>query len=184
MSQNNDPKQQKPWDKQFAADHDELSRTANRKRSSHNSLITGILVLVIIALASVPVWYFVSNMNSFNHPQGSAPVSVSASKKKSASSKTSVKTKDQKNSTKTAKAAVSASSVTESASASSTSSESASAASSSSSSDGDEKYVTVEAGQGLYRVAANNGISLQQLLTLNGLSSGAQVAPGQQLRVK
>ena len=45
-------------------------------------------------------------------------------------------------------------------------------------------YATVQSGQGLYRVAVNNGISLQELLQLNGLNSASDIAPGQRLRVK
>lgn len=46
------------------------------------------------------------------------------------------------------------------------------------------KYATVQAGQGVYRVAVNNGISVQQLLEMNGLTSSSDIQPGQQLRVK
>ncbi|KRL92990.1 LysM peptidoglycan-binding domain-containing protein [Limosilactobacillus equigenerosi] len=45
-------------------------------------------------------------------------------------------------------------------------------------------YATVQRGQGLYRVAVNNGITVQQLMQLNGLSSSANLQPGQQLRVR
>lgn len=185
MSQNNDPQDQKPWNKKFSEDNGEASRTANRKRNSHNALITTILVLVIIALAAVPVTYYISHMNSFNRPQGA--VSVSSSKKKAASSSSQAEKKAStsdaaKKSTHSAKASTSSSSSESSSSAASSSvSESASSASSSSS---DSTYVTVQPGEGLYRVAANNGLSLQQLLTLNGLSSSSQVAPGQQLKIK
>ncbi|MCT0223112.1 LysM domain-containing protein, partial [Lactiplantibacillus plantarum] len=46
------------------------------------------------------------------------------------------------------------------------------------------KYVTVEAGQGVYRVATNAGISVDKLLELNGLSSDATISAGQRLRVR
>ncbi|MGV0167508.1 SAG1386/EF1546 family surface-associated protein [Furfurilactobacillus sp. WILCCON 0119] len=180
MSQNNDPRDQKPWDKQFTEDNGESSRTAARKRNSHNSWITTVLVLAIICLAAIPVWYFVSNMNTFNHPQNSAQVAVSSSKKKASSSSSSSKKASSAKSS-SAKSESSSSSVSEEASSATSSSAESSSSSSSSS---DEKYVTVESGQGLYRVAVNNGLTLQQLLTLNGLSSSSQVAPGQQLRVK
>lgn len=45
-------------------------------------------------------------------------------------------------------------------------------------------YATVQAGQGLYRVAVNNGITVQQLMQMNGLSSSSNLQPGQQLRVR
>ncbi|KRL23370.1 LysM peptidoglycan-binding domain-containing protein [Lentilactobacillus kisonensis] len=46
------------------------------------------------------------------------------------------------------------------------------------------KYATVEAGQGLYRVAVNHGITLAQLMQLNGLSTNSAIHPGQRLRIK
>lgn len=45
-------------------------------------------------------------------------------------------------------------------------------------------YATVQRGQGLYRVAVNNGITVQQLMQMNGLSSSSNLQPGQQLRVR
>ncbi|MBF5067211.1 LysM peptidoglycan-binding domain-containing protein, partial [Salmonella enterica subsp. enterica serovar Istanbul] len=56
--------------------------------------------------------------------------------------------------------------------------------SSSSESSSGTKYVTVEAGQGVYRVATNAGISVDKLLELNGLSSDATISAGQRLRVR
>lgn len=46
------------------------------------------------------------------------------------------------------------------------------------------RYATVEPGQGLYRVAVNHGISLAELMRLNGLSTTSSIHPGQQLRVR
>ncbi|MCZ3393822.1 LysM peptidoglycan-binding domain-containing protein, partial [Enterococcus faecium] len=43
-------------------------------------------------------------------------------------------------------------------------------ATSSSSTDGNASYATVQSGQGMYRVAVNNGISVQKLMELNGLT--------------
>ncbi|XRF77875.1 LysM peptidoglycan-binding domain-containing protein [Pediococcus acidilactici] len=36
----------------------------------------------------------------------------------------------------------------------------------------------------MYRVAVNNGISVQKLMELNGLNSNSEIEPGQQLRVR
>ena len=48
-----------------------------------------------------------------------------------------------------------------------------------------EQYISVPAGQGLYRVAVNNGLTLDQLLQLNpGLTANSSISPGQQIRVK
>lgn len=44
---------------------------------------------------------------------------------------------------------------------------------------------TLKAGEGLYRAAVNNGLTLNQLLALNpGLTASSQVAPGTVLKVK
>ena len=44
---------------------------------------------------------------------------------------------------------------------------------------------TLKAGEGLYRAAVNNGLTLDQLLALNpGLTANSQVAPGTALKVK
>lgn len=43
---------------------------------------------------------------------------------------------------------------------------------------------TVQSGDNLYRIAINNGISLDQLLSLNGLNQNSYIAPGMVLRVR
>ena len=42
---------------------------------------------------------------------------------------------------------------------------------------------TVQAGDNLYRIAVNHGMSLDELLELNGLSAGANIGPGTTLKV-
>ena len=44
-------------------------------------------------------------------------------------------------------------------------------------------YYTVKAGDTLYRIAYNHGISLTTLLSINGLSETSTIRPGQQLVV-
>ena len=62
---------------------------------------------------------------------------------------------------------------------------SSSVAEASSSSEAEHQYISVPAGQGLYRVAVNNGLTLDQLLQLNpGLSANSSISPGQQIRIK
>ncbi|MFD1125887.1 LysM peptidoglycan-binding domain-containing protein [Lentilactobacillus raoultii] len=46
------------------------------------------------------------------------------------------------------------------------------------------RYATVQAGQGIYRVAVNNGLTMSQLMQMNGLSTASQIHPGERLRVK
>ncbi|MFD1486257.1 LysM peptidoglycan-binding domain-containing protein [Lacticaseibacillus baoqingensis] len=60
---------------------------------------------------------------------------------------------------------------------------SASKAAASSSSTAGGTY-TVKAGDNLYRIAVNHGMTLSELLQLNGMSSGASIAAGQTLKVK
>jgi len=62
----------------------------------------------------------------------------------------------------------------------STSSQQATSSASGSSS----KYATVGQGQGIYRVAVNNGISVERQKQLNGGLTGQTLRPGQKLRVK
>lgn len=71
------------------------------------------------------------------------------------------------------------------ASESAASSSQAEASSSSSSSETAGGTYTLKQGEGLYRAAANNGMSLSELLALNpGLTANSSVAPGTALKVK
>jgi murein DD-endopeptidase MepM/ murein hydrolase activator NlpD len=45
------------------------------------------------------------------------------------------------------------------------------------------KYHTVEKGESLYRIAANNGLTLAQLRKLNNLGAKSAIKPGQRLRL-
>ncbi|WP_331275772.1 LysM domain-containing protein [Limosilactobacillus vaginalis] len=46
------------------------------------------------------------------------------------------------------------------------------------------RYATVPRNGSLYRVATQNGISVNELMRLNGLTPNAHLRPGQQLRVR
>ena len=46
------------------------------------------------------------------------------------------------------------------------------------------RYATVPRNGSLYRIAAQNGISVNELMRLNGLTPNAHLRPGQQLRVR
>lgn len=182
-------KAEKLWDKTFDNNEDldadgHLSRTEHRKQSSMRSRITTILVVLIIILAATPVVYWVNHERSFNHPaQTSTRVASSSSSKKKAatSSKHSSASKTKQASSSSTKAS-SANSVNESSVSSTSQSSSSSSASSSSSSSA--TYVTVESGQGIYRVATNNGLTVSELAKLNGISTSTKLYPGQKLRVK
>ncbi|MDD6864940.1 MAG: LysM domain-containing protein [Lactobacillus sp.] len=184
----------KLWDKTFEDNQDlddsgHLSRTAHRKQSSHNSRITTILIVLIVILAATPIIYWVHHEQSFNHPQQTEKVAqATSSKLKKASSHAKSKTKA-KSQSKTASAksqAKSSENEAEPTSITSTqsSSTSSTAASTSSTSQSGAKYATVESGQGIYRVAANNGLTVAELASLNNISPNAPLHPGQRLRVK
>lgn len=184
----------KLWDKTFEDNQDlddsgHLSRTAHRKQSSHNSRITTILIVLIVILAATPIIYWVHHEQSFNHPQQTEKVAqATSSKVKKASSHAKSKTKA-KSQSKTASAksqAKSSENEAEPTSITSTqsSSTSSTAASTLSTSQSGAKYATVESGQGIYRVAANNGLTVAELASLNKISPNAPLHPGQRLRVK
>ena len=184
----------KLWDKTFEDNQDlddsgHLSRTAHRKQSSHNSRITTILIVLIVILAATPIIYWVHHEQSFNHPQQTEKVAqATSSKVKKASSHAKSKTKA-KSQSKTASAKSQAKSSENEAEPTSitntqSSSTSSTAASTSSTSQSGAKYATVESGQGIYRVAANNGLTVAKLASLNNISPNAPLHPGQRLRVK
>ena len=183
----------KLWDKTFEDNQDlddsgHLSRTAHRKQSSHNSRITTILIVLIVILAATPIIYWVHHEQSFNHPQQTEKVAQSVSSKaKKASSHAKSKTKA-KSQSKTASAKSQSKSSSQADSTSITSAQSSSsssaAASTSSTSESGAKYTTVGSGQGIYRVATNNGLTVAELASLNNISPNTPLYPGQRLRVK
>ncbi|MEZ7279945.1 SAG1386/EF1546 family surface-associated protein [Limosilactobacillus fermentum] len=178
-----DQRNEKLWDKTFTDNQDidkegHLSRMAHRKQSTHNAQITTILIVLIIILAATPVLYWVNHQQSFNHPQRTVKVassSTATSKKKASSTSSST-------SVSKGKQASSSSSVSKAAS---TSSSSALASSSSASSSSTTAvYTTVESGQGIYRVAKDNGLTVAELASLNGITTTTAIHPGERLRVK
>lgn len=64
------------------------------------------------------------------------------------------------------------------------SSSSSAASSSSTPSTSTASTYTIQAGDNLYRIAVNHGLTLDELLALNGLQPGSSIAPGQAIRVK
>ena len=180
------------WDKTFEDNQDlgrdgHLSRLEHRKQSSAASRFTTILVVLIIILAATPVLYWINHEKSFNHPTPKLEqVSKSSTehKKKVASSSS---TASQKRSAATKLSRAKDSSSTRAHLAANTTQSAAESSSSSSASSvnrSDASYVQVQAGQGIYRVAVNNGLTVEQLAQLNGISPTTKLYPGQQLRVK
>ncbi|ANK59572.1 peptidoglycan-binding protein LysM [Loigolactobacillus backii] len=213
MNKNEEPNkktaahEERPWAKQFDNTRDDrgnVSRAATRKKDRGNATFVTILTIALLALAALPIGAWMIFQNQMNKPvtPHNTTAIVSSSKKKVATSK---KTQSKKNAqassrkkvttsnaqktssvatteTSTAQAASSSEQVAAASSSSSSAASTSSSAASANSSSG--SYVTVAAGQGVYRVAANNGLSVQELLKLNGLTSAATIKPGQQLRVK
>lgn len=181
----------KLWDKTFEDNQDlddsgHLSRTVHRKQNSHNSRITTVLIVLIIILAATPIIYWVHNEQSFNHPIQTEKVAKSSSHVKKASShakskaKSTAKSSAKKSSTVASDQSLASSTSTTSAEASSTSSSVVTSTSNESSAE----YATVSSGQGIYRVAVNNGLTVDELASLNNISPDTQLHPGQRLRVK
>ena len=52
------------------------------------------------------------------------------------------------------------------------------------SNDQGQRYVTVQHGESVYRIAARNGMSAQELARINNMTIRTPIHPGQQLRVK
>lgn len=179
------------WDKTFTDNEDRsadgyLSRTQRRRQSEHNSMITTALVVAIIVLASVPLAFWLTHRESFNHPaeQRTEKVASSSSAKTHHQSKAVKKTKKKAKAHHKTKSKQSQRSKQEQLSASSSSSQTSASSSSSVSQSSATRTVTVEKGQGIYRVATNNGMTVSQLEQLNGLTPGSELHPGQQLKVK
>ncbi|MCH5461361.1 LysM peptidoglycan-binding domain-containing protein [Lactobacillus sp. LC28-10] len=201
----------KPWDQSFGDDRDaqgNLSRTKRHRQSHNNRLITIILVAIIILIAVGSLIYGLARQSAMNKPDNS--MSVSSEQTSSVSStprKKAAKSASEKAASSASVKKASADSVSKARSSSkaadtnrtsaeetkatsksttpkqsATTTKSAKSTASSSGSTADSKYAVVEQGQGLYRVAVNNGISVARLKQLNpGLNS---LRPNQRVRVK
>lgn len=194
---------EKPWNAQFDSERNakgEVSRSATRKKEKGNAAFVTFLTIALLVLAALPVGAWSIVQSQMNKPVTSQQATTSKKKTKKVATATKHKAKaSSKKATKKASSSkashseasssssvassVSSSSVAASSSSSVASSQSTASSSSASSSAG-KKYVTVGAGQGLYRVAVNNGLTVSELLQMNGLSSASKLSPGQQLRVK
>ncbi|MCZ2492560.1 SAG1386/EF1546 family surface-associated protein [Dellaglioa carnosa] len=203
MSDKKDNSEKKPWEKSFEDDRDDngnYSRSANRRKSKNSSLLTTGLLVVFVAIIVGTIGFYIVESNKVYQPEDIATSESSSSKKTvaktedTASSESKVKAESESKvkasseSKAKAKSDSESKAKAESESKSKVSSESASSASSSSesaSSSSSNSSVTVEAGQGIYRIAVNNGLSIDQLLELNpGLTASSAISAGQQIRVK
>ena len=153
----------KPWETLFDDDRDDqgnLSRVATKKKRQGSSKLTWILAILLILVVLAPIIYVkISGDQSRNGANLSNDRVVIQSTKKS--SKVPSVTSQQEEQT----------------SASAQPSEQASASTAGSS-------YTVQAGDNLYRIAVNHGMTLDELLQMNGMSAGSSIAPGTVLKVK
>lgn len=187
MSENEEKVQQdskEPWDNSFSGNQPEkTSRVAHRRKTQQVRVIIGVLIAAVVALSMVPVIGYLQTLNKPNsqEPEWSKTMtsetkvtSFSADANKSAEKEAAKKAeseaqKAQAEADKAAKAAeASAKKKSES-----TKDENK-----------DQKTVSVEAGQGAYRVATNAGISVDELRTLNPGVNLDSLSAGQMLRVK
>lgn len=188
-----------------------LSRVKLRKQSQSHHLITGILAALIIIVAVVALVYGLVRQSAMGNDSKSAASSSvrvvrqdNAKKKSSSANKTQTKsaktkpamkssahkaTAQPKKAAQTQPAAKSSTTSTSqrtqtsSTSQSQQSGQTATSASSQTQSSSGHKYATVKAGQGMFRVAYNNGLTTAQLMQMNGLTSSSKLYPGQRLRV-
>ncbi len=199
-----------PWNQTFTEvrdEHGNLSRVELRKKSQGHNLITIVLVTLILAIAIAGLTYGLVKQKALGQMQSRNEASVKVvnqvnSKKKSSSAKPTVKKVKKTKAHKQQKKEVPQSSSVQSYTASGSSSQpktntsnseqtsttsvktTSSSSPSQSSSSGNGQYAVVGQGQGIYRVAVNNGISEQKLRQLNGLSSTSHLYPGQKLKIK
>ena len=166
------------WDKKFTDNEDldrtgHLSRTERRKQEAHSSTITTVLVVLIIVLAASPLIFWLNNKQSFNHPARTEQTAAVSSKKKA--------THRLGSATSSRSASKPSTSAKTSNSANGYSQESARTNQSTAA---NRQYVVVRRGQSVYRIAAQNGVTAQELARLNNISINTPIHPGQQLRVR
>ncbi|WP_261805825.1 SAG1386/EF1546 family surface-associated protein [Lapidilactobacillus luobeiensis] len=179
-------KDTRPWEKNFDNDRDDngqLSRTATKKREHNNTIFVSILVVILLAVigSTIGAWVAAQKDNKSPEIVVSSKKSTVKSSKKSRPAESSSATSSSSSVATESSEAASSSSVAESSSAVSSSTVSSESSSASTTEGGS---YTVKAGDNLYRIAINNGLTLDQLLQLNGLSSNSAIVPGQSLRIK
>ncbi|WP_390404512.1 LysM peptidoglycan-binding domain-containing protein [Lacticaseibacillus jixiensis] len=191
--------QTKPWNKQFDDDRDDdgnLSRLATRKKK-HGGSVLAICVWVALALVIIiPVTWFAIHNNTASNSGGdytNDKIAVSSTAKKasakpkhssSSSAKSSAKSSSEKPQSSSAASSTQSSSGSSSTYSTSSSIKSSSSSLKASSSSVATGTYTVKRGDNLYRIAVNHGMTLAQLLQLNGLSSGSSISAGTVLKVQ
>lgn len=195
-------------------DRGNLSRVASKSKEKGNTYFAIILGVLLVLMIAFPIIAYTIHSSRANRPVESSKIvvntsdsdSASASKKEAkkakAASESAAKAASEskarqaesekaasesqaaESSKQASQAAAQAASESQAQAATQNNSSEATAQSSSSSETTGGSY-TLKAGEGLYRAAVNNGLTLNQLLALNpGLTANSQVAPGTVLKVK
>jgi LysM repeat protein len=185
---------EEPWNNQFEDDLDDngsFSRVKKRKQTRGNKILTTSLIVLLVLVLMVPIVWQAVNQKMKNSATTATRISVtsksssvkdiSSSSEKSSSSSKKESSSSSSSSTNDDTSSVSSSSKAESKSSSSASSSASSSSSSSTTATGS---YTVKAGDNLYRIAVNHGMTLSQIQALNGMGSSVTVTPGQVLKVK
>lgn len=192
-----------------------LSRVASKSKEKGNTYFAIILGVVLVLMIAFPIIAYTIHSSRANKPVEDSKIvvdntdsssaasskkaakqsqSISESKAKAASqakvaseSQAKADSQSQAAAAQSSQAAAQSSqdaAASQSQAAAQSSSQAAAQSSSSESTTAGGTY-TLKSGEGLYRAAVNNGMTLNELLALNpGLTANSSVAPGTQLKVK
>jgi LysM repeat protein len=168
-----------PWEDSIYSEDldysDRVTKTLKAKRS--NQVFLTVLVVLIVLVAAVPVGFYFYAMNGGGKNDPSVVAKSGSSSSKAATS-TSLKSTSVDSSAFDSKSTTSSSS---SASSSTTSSTSSTTTSSSTK----ESTYTIKAGDNLSKIAAANGMTIDELVSLNGIdTANYMLMPGDTLKVK
>lgn len=181
-----DKKTKEPWEQPIYESDEESanSRSAKRGGKKGDGIFNTVLIILILLVIAVPtgLWYYATHGdNDLNNPTESQAVESTTSSKKVAASSSATTTSSSSESsesttTTTTTAAPEATTTTSEQTIESTTQTTAADNTASGS-------YTVKAGDNLYRIAVNHGMTLDELKALNGISDNS-ISIGQTLKVK
>ncbi|MBU3851671.1 MAG: LysM peptidoglycan-binding domain-containing protein [Candidatus Paralactobacillus gallistercoris] len=158
----------KPWTSHFEDnydDHGNLSRVASKRQAHGNNFFLIILIIVLLTVIIAPIAFSVYHSkyeNRMINTNAGEDVVISNNKTNFVSDNTT-----KKSSTASRNAVTSISTTKQS----------------SNKAQNGSGYYTVKTGDDLYHIAVNHGLTLNQLLQMNGLSANAHISAGQKLIV-
>lgn len=150
-----------------------LSRVQNNKRKNKNGFVAALLIIAIAFVALFPTFHYFIAENPTEH--------IAEPAKKSSSKSSSVKSSSKASSKSSSS---SSSSSQQSSSSSSSSQSSQQTEENNNTQENNAGTYTVAAGDSLYTIAQNNGLTIDQLLQLNGLTADSAIYPGMSLKLK